>query len=120
MKILLSVTLVLHFLMEMLAAVSLITGPQGVSNAGAGEMWSMHYGFAALAIASISLWVWPQRGNLAVVTPMLGILLVFHYGLAVSLYLAGDQAGGMIAHAVLAVLCTILFVMRGKLVVTAD
>ena len=61
MKILLMVTLVLHLLMELMAAVALIGGPEGVGNAGAGNMWSMHYGFAALAIASISVWVWPKR-----------------------------------------------------------
>ncbi len=118
MKILLMVTLVLHLLMELLAGAALIGGPEGISNAGAGNMWSMHYGFAALALASISIWVWPKRSDLAVLTVALSVLMVFHFGLTLSLYLAGDQAGGMIGHAVLAVLCTVCFVSRGKL--TAD
>ena len=112
MRILLMVALVLHLLMELMAAAALIGGPEGITNAGAGNMWSMHYGFAALAIASISVWVWPRRSDLGVVTLTLCILLVFHYGLVLSLFLAGDQMGGMIGHAVLAVLFTILFVGR--------
>ena len=112
MRILLMVALVLHLLMELMAAAALIGGPEGITNAGAGNMWSMHYGFAALAIASISVWVWPRRSDLGVVTLALCILLVFHYGLVLSLFLAGDQMGGMIGHAVLAVLFTILFVGR--------
>ena len=55
MKILFTVVLVLNFLTETLAAVSLIGGPEGIAAAGKGGMWSMHYGFAALAIASASL-----------------------------------------------------------------
>ena len=119
MKILLMVTLVLHFLMELMAAVALIGGPEGIGNAGAGNMWSMHYGFAALAIASISVWVWPKRTDAGVLIVALSFLLLFHYGLTLSLYLAGDQAGGMIGHAVLGVLCTILFFRRGKLATEA-
>lgn len=115
MKILLMVTLVLHLLMEVLAGAALIGGPEGISNAGAGNMWSMHYGFAALALASISIWVWPKRTDLGVLTVGLSILLVFHYGLTLSLYLAGDQMGGMIGHAVLAILCSVLFVSRSRL-----
>ncbi len=107
--------LVLNFLTEALAAVSLIGGPAGIAAAGAGEMWSMHYGFAALAIGSASLWVWPARNNLAAVTATLGVLATFHTGLFVSLNVAGDQQAGVVIHAVLAVLCIALFSQRRKL-----
>ena len=46
MKILFNVVLILSFLFEALASVSLITGPEGISAAGSGNQWSMHYGFA--------------------------------------------------------------------------
>ena len=116
MSIAFSALLVLSFLMETLAAVALITGPEGLSAAGMGEMWSLHYGFAALAVASFSLWTWPQRRNPAVITPALGFLLTFHTGLVISLAAAGDQQGGMIGHSVLALLALGLFVFRGRLV----
>jgi len=74
----------------------------------------MHYGFAALAMASASLWIWPHRSNLRVVTAVLGILLTFHTGLLISLTLAGDQQGGVVIHAVMSVLCLVLFTQRTK------
>ena len=114
MKILFNVVLVLSFLFEGLAAVSLITGPEGVTAAGLGDQWSMHYGFAALAIASMSLWAWPYRTNLPVVTFALGVLFIFHTGLSISLTLAGDQQAGMIGHSVLSVLCLVLLTQRTK------
>lgn len=115
MKIAFVVVLVFNLLLETLASVSLIAGPGGISAAGSGEMWSMHYGFAALAIASISLWVWPHRGSLAAVTTTLGLLSTFHTGLVISLALAGDQMPGMIAHIILATSCLFLFTQRAKI-----
>jgi len=112
MNILLNLLLILNALTEGLAAAGLIGGPDGISAAGAGQMWSMHYGFAALAIASISIWVWPHRHQLQPITIALGTLLVFHTGLCASLALAGDQAAGMAAHGLLAIMCVILFVQR--------
>ena len=114
MKILFNVVLVLSFLFEALAAVSLITGPEGVTAAGLDDQWSMHYGFAALAIASMTLWAWPYRTNLPVVTFALGVLFIFHTGLSISLTLAGDQQAGMIGHSVLSVLCLVLLTQRTK------
>ena len=115
MKIVYITLLVLNFLTEMMASVSLIGGPEGLSAPGLGGQWSMHYGFAALAIASISLWAWPHRSNPQVITVVLGILLVFHTGLFVSLTTAGDQQAGMVLHAILGVLCLVCFVMRKRL-----
>ena len=116
MKIAFNALLVMSFLLETLAAVSLITGPEGLSAAGQGEMWSMHYGFAALAVASFSLWVWPKRNVAEVITPALGFLLTFHAGLVVSLAAAGDQQGGLISHSILAVLALTLFLLRRRLI----
>ena len=114
MKILFNVVLILSFLFEAFASASLIAGPEGFAAAGSGNQWSMHYGFAALAIASISLWVWPYRTNLPLVTFALGVLFTFHTGLSISLYLAGDQQAGMIIHSVLSVLCLVLITQRSK------
>jgi hypothetical protein len=114
LKILFSIVLVLNLLTEAMAATALIGGPEGISAAGKGEMWSMHYGFAAFAIASATFWIWPYRSNVKAVTPVLGVLLTFHTGLFVSLSLAGDQMAGMIIHAALAALCILLFAQRSK------
>ena len=114
MKILFNTVLILSLLTEAMAATTLIGGPEGIAAAGKGGMWSMHYGFAAFAIASASLWVWPYRNNIKAVTAILGVLLTFHTGLFVSLALAGDQMVGMIIHVVLASLCLILFTQRSK------
>ncbi len=111
-KILLSVTLVLSALTVLLAAVTLIGGPTGIQAAGAGEMWSMHYGFAALAIASCSIWIWPHRSDLQAVTPILLTLLVFHAGVCLSLVLAGDQPVGAVIHATLTLLLIVLVFRR--------
>ena len=120
MKILFNVVLILSFFFEALASVSLITGPEGFTAAGSGNQWSMHYGFAALAIASMSLWAWPYRTNLPVVTFALGVLFTFHTGLSISLNLAGDQQAGMIIHSVLSVLCLVLVTQRSKWCDVAD
>ena len=114
MKILFVVVLVLNLLIEALAATTLIGGPEGIAAAGQGAMWSMHYGFAALAIASASLWVWPYRNSLKAVTAVLGVLCTFHTGLFISLTLAGDQQVGMAIHGVMAALCIVLFTQRAK------
>lgn len=108
--------LVLSGLTELFAAATLIGGPEGLAAAGEGQLWSMHYGFAALAIASCSAWAWPLRQDLAAVTVVLGILSVFHFGLAVSLAVAGDQPQGMIIHGVLAMLSLVLVTSRDKIV----
>ena len=84
MKILFTILLVLNFLTEALASTTLIGGPDGIAAAGRGGQWSMHYGFAALAIASISLWAWPYRSQLQVTTVVLGVA-VATYVIEVSL-----------------------------------
>ncbi len=119
MRILFVVMLVINFLMETLAAATLIAGPGGIPAAGTGEQWSMHYGFAALAIASISLWIWPRRNDAGAVATVLGVLLVFHTGIAVSLATAGDQMGGMVMHTVVAAMCLALFFQRARVTAPA-
>jgi hypothetical protein len=114
MRILFSVFLVLNLLAELLAATSLIGGPDGIAAAGRGNQWAMHYGFAVLAIASATLWVWPQRSHLKVVTAVLGVLMVFHSGVLASLVLAGDQPVGVVIHSVLALLAIGLFTQRAR------
>lgn len=114
MRIIFIIFLALNLLVEGFAAFSLVLGPDGLSAAGTGGQWSMHYGFAAVAIASSSLWIWPSRTDRRAVTAVLGILLVFHAGIFVSLTTAGDQQAGMIIHAVLAVLCLVLMTQRSR------
>ncbi len=114
MKYLFIALLVLNFLAETMAAAALIGGPEGLAAAGTGGQWSMHYGFAVIGIASAGLWVWPYRTSRPAVTAVLGILLVFHTSVFISLTAAGDQAFGMVLHAVLAVMALVAFTQRGK------
>jgi|DEB0MinimDraft_6_1074348.scaffolds.fasta_scaffold126300_2 hypothetical protein len=120
MKKLFAALLVLNLLFELLAASSLIAGPEGIRATGLGNQWSMHYGFAALAIASVSVWAWPGRQLMVVATPVLGILLTFHTGLFISLMVAGDQVAGSVIHAVLALLAWALFLTRKKWCVESE
>lgn len=114
MKGLFAAFLALNFLVEAFAAFALITGPGGISAAGTGNQWSMHYGFAVLAIASASLWVWPRRTDYQVVTAVLGVLVVFHCAVAISLATAGDQKVGLVIHTVFATLSVLLFALRAR------
>ena len=116
MKIFFTVVLILNFLTEAMAAVSLIGGPQSAfaDEPVEGGFWAMHYGFAAISIASAVFWVWPYREDLKAVTAVLGILLVFHICIFTSLAIAGDQIPGTIIHAVMAVFCAFLFTQRSK------
>ena len=102
------VLMTLNLLVETLAGTALIAGPDGIAAAGRGGLWSMHYGFAALAVASISVWGFVYRALPQVRHAVQGILLLFHAGIALSLTLAGDQAVGQIIHIVLATLTLVL------------
>ena len=116
MNIFFIVVLVLNLLTEGLAAIALISGPQGIPGLGQieGGMWSMNYGFAAIAIASAIIWIWPYRENLGAVSAVLGILLTFHTCIFIALAMAGDQIPGTVAHAIMTTLCLILFTQRSK------
>jgi hypothetical protein len=117
MRNVLAVALVLNLLLEALAAATLIGGPTGLAVSGPppSGWWSMHYGFAVIAIASASAWLWPRRHELTALTPVLGILATFHTAVMTSLLVAGDQPGGAIAHALLALSFSSLFALRGRI-----
>jgi len=106
--------LVLNLLLEGLAAVFLISGPQGALSVAKadGMMWAMNYGFAAVAIASAVFWVWPGRNNRQVVGAVLGILVVFHAALLVSVAIQGNQVPYVVIHGSMAALAAILYATR--------
>jgi hypothetical protein len=113
---LLAAALVANLLFEALAATALIGGPTGLrGEASAAGRWSMHYGFAVIAIASASIWLWPRRRELAALTPVLGILTTFHAAVATSLIVAREQRAGSVVHAVLALAFLFLFLRRERL-----
>jgi hypothetical protein len=116
LKILFIVVLVLNFLFEGAAGVALILGPEGALSDFRPEdgMWAMNYGFAALAVASVALWVWPHRTDSRVVGTVLGFLTTFHLLLAVSLSIPGNQFGAMMTHGIMGVLCLFLFTQRSR------
>ena len=119
MKAFFTTFLVLNFLAETLAAVSLIGAENGLAAALSGNgstngLWSMHYGFAVISIASAICWVWPHRTSRKVVTAVLGMLMVFHSALLISLILENSQIGGIVLHTVRALMAIVLFTLRGR------
>ncbi len=115
MKTYFSVILILNLLFEGVAAAALIFAPEAALAPGDSLTWARNYGFAALAMAGASVWLWPYRSQLQVVTAMSGLLIVFHTGLTVSLSIAGgDNIGAAGTHGLLAVLFLVAFIQRRK------
>lgn len=116
MKIFFIIVLALNLLFEGMAGFVLLRGPDGIdaTTMPASGMWAMNYGFAALAIASAIIWLWPNRTNSQAVGSVMGILSTFHVLLAISLAIPGNQTGPMIAHSVMAVLSIIALTQRSK------
>jgi len=116
MKTLFTVFLVLNLLAETLAAFTLIGGPLGLQAPEPieGSRWAMNYGFAVIAIASAIFWLWGKRTSFTAVTPVLGMLMIFHISLAIALSMDASQFAGFILHSVLAVIAIGLFATRNK------
>lgn len=116
MKKLFSAYLVLNFVLELLAAITLIGGTLGLFSVAQLEtgMWSMNYGFAAIAMASTVFWVWPHRSSHAAVGSVLGILLTFHALVSVSFAIQGDQVTPIVAHAIMAIVAIFFYSQRTK------
>ena len=112
---LLAAALVLNLLAEATAALALIGGANGLGAPPDANRWSMHYGFAVIAIASAGVWLWPHRREPGALSPVLGMLATFHVAVLTSLWIAGDQPAGVVLHGVLAPLFVLLFVLRGRL-----
>lgn len=114
MKNLFTTYLVLNLVLEGIAAVTLIGAGLGLLTIAQLEngLWSMNYGFAAIAIASALFWVWPHRSKREVVGPVLGILLAFHALVSVSFAIQGAQVPPMVVHGVMALLGLFLYARR--------
>ena len=109
--------LVFNLLLEGLAAAFLISGPQGIlsdAHSPDGILWAANYGFAAIAIASAIFWIWPARDNRQAVGAVLGILLMFHTMVFVSLAIQGNQIPAIVVHGVMAALAIFLYSQRSK------
>jgi len=116
MKNLFTGYLVLNLLLEGLAAITLIGGTLGlitIANLESG-LWSMNYGFAAIAIASTIFWVWPHRSRREAVGPILGVLITFHALVSISFAIQGDQVSPIAVHGVMAALAIFLYSQRSK------
>jgi len=116
MKKILAAFLVMNFLLEGLAAITLIGGTLGFLSIAQldGGPWAMNYGFAAAAIATAVFWVWPYRDSRQAVGPVLGILLAFHATVSVSFLIQGGQVSPIVVHAVMAALALFLFTQRSR------
>jgi len=114
MRILFTTFLVLNLILEGIAAVTLVGAGLGLFTIAQFEsgMWSMNYGFAAIAIASALFWVWPHRSKREVVGPVLGILLAFHALVSVSFAIQGDQIPSIVVHGIMALLGILLYTRR--------
>ena len=108
--------LVLNLLVEWMAAFTLVGGtiasqfPQGAEAA----TWPMLYGFAALAMGSTIFWVWPHREDYKVTSVVLGMLSLFHIGVATGLALTGTQPGSTYLHVFMAVYVVALYLKRAS------
>lgn len=116
MKNIFSSYLVLNFLLEGLAAITLIGGTLGFFSIAQLETgsWAMNYGFGAAAIASAVFWVWPYRDSSQAVGPVLGILFAFHAAVFTSFALQGIQMSAAVVHGVMAALGLFLYTQRSK------
>lgn len=114
MKNLFIAYLVVNLVLESIAAVTLVGAGLGffVFPGFESGLWSMNYGFAAIAIASAVFWVWPYRSKSEAVAPVLGILLAFHALVSVSFAIQGQHVPSIVVHAVMAVLGIILYARR--------
>lgn len=114
MKNLFTTYLVLNLLLEGIAAVTLVGAGLDLFAIDQFEsgMWSMNYGFAAIAIASALFWVWPYRSRRDVVGPVLGILLTFHALICISFAIQGEQIPSIVVHGVMALLGAFLYARR--------
>ena len=114
MKKLFTTYLVLNLILEGIAAVTLIGAGLGLFTIAQFEsgMWSMNYGFAAIAIGSALFWVWPHRSTREVVGPVLGILLLFHALVSVSFAIQGTQVPSIVVHGIMALLGMFLYARR--------
>ena len=116
MKKFLTAVLVFNLLVEWFAAFSLITMAFGDVPDDMRQTfnWMRNYGFGALAIGSTVIWVWPHRDNSAVMGAILGMLIVFHFGVSFSLAMAGDGPLFPVIHGLLGLACLFLFTQRSK------
>ena len=114
MKNLFTTYLVLNLILESFAAITLIGAALGLFAIAQLEsgMWSMNYGFAAIAIASAIFWVWPHRSKREAVGPVLGILLAFHALVSVSFAIQGNQVPPTVVHGIMALLGIFLYTRR--------
>ena len=119
MKRLLMVVLAINFLFEGFIAIVLIASPQTLvpSEQIEGLSWAINYGFAALAMASVTLWVWRFMDDFRVMGPALGILAVFHTGLTIGTGMSASTGAGFgptIVHGLLGLACWFLLFQRSK------
>ena len=114
MKNLFTTYLVFNLVLEAIAAVTLVGTGLGLFAIAQFEsgMWSMNYGFAAIAIASAVFWVWPHRSRRDVVGPVLGILLTFHAMVCISFAIQSEQLPLIVVHGVMALLGAFLYTRR--------
>jgi len=108
--------LVLNFLLEGLAAFTLIGGTLGVFAIPQLEagVWAMNYGFGAAAIASAVFWIWPYRDSYQAVGAVLGILLAFHTLVFISFAMQGNQVAPTVVHGAMAALSIFFYTQRSK------
>lgn len=116
MKKLFSAALIFNLVVEWIAAAVLIGAPETLFPDGhpVGIDWARNYGFAALAIGTAALWVWPHRGDMKASGTILGILLTFHISISVAMAVAGNMLEALVLHSLMAVMFIYLYTQRAK------
>lgn len=75
MKLLFWLTLTANLLLELYAALNLLLGDAGLLADTGQNAWSIHYAFAAITIASVSIWLACYRNVPGVTYVLFGYLL---------------------------------------------
>lgn len=117
MKKLLIAVGIAHLLAEGLGGLMMVIAPASVlpGASSAALSFVVLYGFAAIAMASVVVWAWPQRNNAAVMGVVLGILATFHTGILLGLLMAAMAGGSLgvgIVHGMFAALFWLLYARR--------
>ncbi len=121
--------LLLNLVFEGWIAVVLISAPFRLADFNAmAQQWSVHYGFAALAMATAVFWALRFGASETGLAALLGILTCFHLGLTVSSALIFVQAEAVqatglfpvITHGLLLAGCIFFYLNADKCVVRRE
>ena len=103
MKLLFWLTLTANLLLELYAALNLLLGDAGLLADTGQNAWSIHYAFAAITIASVSIWLACYLNVPGVTYVLFGYLCTFHLLLFISAIIVSGKFYAILFHAFMAI-----------------